>query len=124
MAIIKEYHKDTDTTYVYESESYWDPELKQARSRRHCIGKIDPETGEMIPTGKRGRKKTSKETDTGSDEYASLLSVYEESKKENLMLSAKVTSLEKELADATRQIRKLQATAQKIEKLAAEISSQ
>ena len=124
MAIIKQYHKDTDTTYVYESESYWDPELKQARSRRHCIGKIDPETGEMIPTGKRGRKKTSKETDTGSDEYASLLSVYEESKKENLMLSAKVTSLEKELADATRQIRKLQATAQKIEKLAAEISSQ
>lgn len=124
MAIIKQYHKDTDTTYVYESESYWDPELKQARSRRHCIGKIDPETGEMIPTGKRGRKKTSKETDTGSDEYASLLSVYEESKKENLMLSAKVTSLEKELADATRQIRKLQATAQKIEKLAAEISIQ
>ena len=124
MSIIKQYHKDTDTTYVYESESYWDPELKQARSRRHCIGKIDPETGEMIPTGKRGRKKTSKETDTGSDEYASLLSVYEESKKENLMLSAKVTSLEKELADATRQIRKLQATAQKIEKLAAEISSQ
>ena len=26
MAIIKQYHKDTDTTYVYESISYWDPE--------------------------------------------------------------------------------------------------
>ena len=23
MAIVKQYHKDTNTTYVYESESYW-----------------------------------------------------------------------------------------------------
>ena len=29
MAIIKQYHKDTDTTYVYESISYWDEEKKQ-----------------------------------------------------------------------------------------------
>ena len=56
MAIIKQYHKDTDTTYVYESTSYWDPEKKQSRSKRRCIGKIDPETGEMVPTGKKGRK--------------------------------------------------------------------
>lgn len=56
MAQIRQYHKDTDTTYVYESESYWDPEKKQSRSRRRVIGKIDPATGEIIPTGKRGRK--------------------------------------------------------------------
>ena len=122
MSIIKQYHKDTDTTYVYESESYWDPELKQARSRRHCIGKIDPETGEMVPTGKRGRKKAAKETDPGSDEYAKLLSAYEDARKENLALSARVTSLEKELADANRQVRKLQSAAQKIEKLAADMT--
>ncbi len=59
MAIIKQYHKDTDTTYVYESISYWDEEKKQSRSKRRVIGKLDPETGEIIPTGKRGRKKTS-----------------------------------------------------------------
>ena len=57
MAIVKQYHKDTNTTYVYESESYWDAEKGQSRSRRRVIGKIDPETGEIIPTGKRGRKK-------------------------------------------------------------------
>ena len=56
MAIIKQYHKDTDTTYVYESVSYWDEEKKQSRSRRRVIGKLDPVTGEVIPTGKRGRK--------------------------------------------------------------------
>jgi hypothetical protein len=57
MAIVKQYHKDTNTTYVYESESYWDAEKGQSRSRRRVIGKLDPETGEIIPTGKRGRKK-------------------------------------------------------------------
>ena len=54
MAIIKQYHKDTDTTYVYESISYWDEEKKQSRSKRRVIGKLDPETGEIIPTGRRG----------------------------------------------------------------------
>ena len=29
MAIIKQYHKDTGITYVYESESYWDKEKKK-----------------------------------------------------------------------------------------------
>ncbi len=57
MAIIKQYHQDTDTTYVYESISYWDEEKKQSRSKRKVIGKLDPETGEIIPTGKRGRKR-------------------------------------------------------------------
>lgn len=57
MAIIKQYHKDTDTTYVYESTSYWDAEKGQSRSKRTLLGKIDPATGEIIPTGRRGRSK-------------------------------------------------------------------
>ena len=43
---------------MYESESYWDKEKKQPRSRRKLIGKLDEETGEIIPTGKSGRRKT------------------------------------------------------------------
>lgn len=57
MAIIKQYHKDTDTTYVYESTSYWDADKRQSRSKRKLLGKIDPKTGEVIPTGSRGRKR-------------------------------------------------------------------
>ena len=57
MAIIKQYHKDTDTTYVYDSTSYWDAEKGQSRSKRKLLGKLDPKTGEIIPTGQRGRKK-------------------------------------------------------------------
>ena len=57
MAIIKQYHKDTNTTYVYESEYYYDKEKKQSRSKRKLIGKIDEETGQIVPTGKRGGRK-------------------------------------------------------------------
>ena len=57
MAIIKQYHKDTDTTYVYDSVSYWDAEKGQSRSKRKLLGKLDPASGEIIPTGQRGRKK-------------------------------------------------------------------
>jgi hypothetical protein len=38
--------------YVYESVGYWDKEKKQARNRRKCIGKLDPVTGEIIPSHK------------------------------------------------------------------------
>ncbi len=56
-SIIKKLNKQTGVTYVYESESYWDKEKKQPRSRRKLIGKIDEETGEIVPTGgRRGRK--------------------------------------------------------------------
>lgn len=56
MAIIKKYNKSNGTTYVYESESYWDKDKKQPRSKRKLIGKLDPVTGEIVPTGTRGRK--------------------------------------------------------------------
>lgn len=59
MAIVNVYNKSRDITYVYESKSYWDKDLKQPRSIRKLIGKRDPETGEIIPTGKQGRKSSS-----------------------------------------------------------------
>lgn len=65
MAIIKQYHKDTGITYVYESESYWDKEKRQPRSRRRLVGKLDPETGEVIPTD---RKKARAQKEEGAQD--------------------------------------------------------
>lgn len=39
--------------YVYEAESYWDPEKKQPRQKRKYIGKKDPVTGE-VSTPRKG----------------------------------------------------------------------
>ena len=45
------------TTYVYDNVSYWRKDIKQPRSKRKLIGKLDPDTGEIIPTSGRGRKR-------------------------------------------------------------------
>lgn len=58
MSIVKHTDKRSGITYVYESESYWDKEKKQPRSKRTLIGKIDEQTGEIVPTGKSGKKRT------------------------------------------------------------------
>ena len=59
MAIVKVHNKTRNITYVYESVSYWDKELKQPRSHRKLIGRIDPATGEVVPTVRRTKANTS-----------------------------------------------------------------
>ncbi len=66
MAIIKKYNKANKTTYVYDSVSYWDKEKQQPRSKRKLIGKIDPATGEIVPTAGRGKR--TKTSVTGTEE--------------------------------------------------------
>lgn len=46
------YHKNkkTGVTYVYEVKGYWNKNLNQPRNKQICIGKLDPETGEIIPS--------------------------------------------------------------------------
>ncbi len=52
-AIVYQINKKTGITYAYESVSYWDKEKKQSRAKRKCIGRVDPETQEIIPTRKK-----------------------------------------------------------------------
>ncbi len=53
--IVKVKRKGSDTVYAYESISYWDPVGKVPRSHRRLIGKVDPVTQEIVPTGRPGR---------------------------------------------------------------------
>ena len=57
MAIIKQLDKRSGITYVYESSSYWDKEKQQPRSHRTLIGRLNPETGEVVPTDGRGKRR-------------------------------------------------------------------
>lgn len=49
MAIVRQNDKRSGITYVYESTSYWDKEKQQSRSHRKLIGRLDPETGKVVP---------------------------------------------------------------------------
>ncbi|MCW4013412.1 MAG: transposase, partial [Candidatus Bathyarchaeota archaeon] len=54
-AIIHQTDKRSGITYAYQSVSYWDKEKKQSRARRTLIGRVDKETGEIVPTDGRNR---------------------------------------------------------------------
>ena len=63
MAIVKCYDRKRDITYVYESECFFDTEQGKYPYKRHLIGKVNPETGETVPTGSRGGYRPKKEKD-------------------------------------------------------------
>ena len=46
-------NKKTGVVYVFSAESYWDKEKKAPRNRQVCLGKLDPKTGEIIPTQRK-----------------------------------------------------------------------
>jgi transposase len=51
------YHrnKKTGAVYVYSVESYWDKEKKAPRNKQVCLGRLDPDTGDVLPS-KRKKK--------------------------------------------------------------------
>ena len=63
MARVNQLDKRSGITYVDESVSYWDKEKKQPRSKRTLIGRLDPDTGSIVPTDGRGKRRNRKEED-------------------------------------------------------------
>lgn len=53
MSIVRQTNKKTGTVYVYEQEPYEVPGVGK-RYKRRLIGKVDPASGQIVPTGKQG----------------------------------------------------------------------
>ena len=70
MGIIFQTDKRSGITYAYENKAFWDKEKKQSRSRRTLIGRVDPQTGEIVPTdGRCKRLSPSSGADNSSPDY-------------------------------------------------------
>ena len=96
MAIIKQYDKRSGITYVYDSKSYYDKEKKCSRAKRTLIGKIDPDTGEIIPTDGRNKGAKSKPAPSSSPETDKDKRI-QELENENRQLRLQISALKKEL---------------------------
>lgn len=100
MGIIKQYDKRSGITYAYESKAYWDPDKKMSRAKRTLLGRIDPETGEIIPTDGRNRKKKEEKPTVASssedykDMYEKLLKKNEAQEKIIKSLQEKIKKME------------------------------
>ena len=97
------------TTYVYESQSYWDKEKKQPRAKRTLIGKLDETTGEIVPTDGRGLKRRTLKRDLQTDTTLS---------------DDRIRELSGTLAEKDRLIEQLTAENQKLRKDKAHILKQ
>ena len=93
MSIVKLYNKERDVTYVYESFSYWDKEKKQPRNKRKLIGKIDPASGEIVPTNPRKKKR-----DRSDSDYQQL---YETALADIAQKEQRISELENQLKEYT-----------------------
>jgi len=54
--IVYQQNKKTGVVYVYENRPFWDSTKKQSRSIRKLLGKLDPSTGNIVPTRGRSTK--------------------------------------------------------------------
>jgi len=94
MAVIYQHDKRSGITYAYESYSYWDKEKKMTRAKRKLIGRLNKETGEIVPTDGRNRAEKLKES---VDEEPNYKALYEKLLKKYAAQEALVTTLKEEL---------------------------
>ena len=105
------YNKVADTHYVYEVTYYFDEDTKTKFKKRRVIGKIDPQTGETIPTG-RARVKSSEEA-TEKRDYEDLYKKaskqyerqYEFDRKAKAQLTAALKSASKQLDEVIKSVK-------------------
>lgn len=112
MATIRQKDRKTGVVYVYEAVSTYHPELKQSRSKRVLIGKVDPDSDKVVPCGKRGRPRKIKAPEEGltatADEVKRLQSRVTE-------LSLEKSSLEGTIREQKNTIQQLQITISKLQ---------
>ena len=95
MSIVYHHDKRSGITYAYESKSYWDREKRQSRAKRRLIGRVDEETGEIVPTDGRVRKAAERRAEEARrPRYKAM---YEEQLARAAEREAKVARLEAEL---------------------------
>ena len=95
MAIVYQHDKRSGITYAYESQSYWDKEKKMSRAKRTLIGRVDPDSGEIVPTDGRGRKSKVKEEKNAPLDYKEL---YEKLQKKCVSQETLIAALQKEIS--------------------------
>ena len=66
--IVYQTNPKTGVKYAYLSTSYWDKDKKAPRSTREYLGRVDPETGDIIKGSGRNRKVVTIPGDASAEE--------------------------------------------------------
>ena len=113
--IVYQTDSKTGIKYAYESVSYWDKEKQQPRSKRKYLGRVDPETGEIIAKKEKGSHSV---YEKGNEEVI---------KKLNEQLSQKddeISALRQEIKALGKKYANLEKAMRSIQKIATEASAE
>lgn len=105
--IVYQVNKKTGIKYAYESVSYWDKDKQQPRSKRRYLGRVDPETGEII----RDRKSGKDSAGPSGKDRPDLSSLYDELREKDKIISDLTHEIEaankkyEQLAETVRKMR-------------------
>jgi len=113
--IVFQTNKQTGIKYAYESISYWDKDKKQARSKRKYIGRVDPETGEII-TAELKKRSTANVGRNAEDTSNLIISKLQEELAEK---DSQIELLKNELGNLTAKYKKADKLITKLASLAA-----
>ena len=109
-SIVYQIDKKTGAKYAFSSESYWDKEKQQPRSRRKYLGKVDPETGEIIP-----KKEKDHSAENSSIEASALSDDLKAAETRILELEAALTDMTFKYESATKALSRISEIASSIE---------
>ena len=104
-SIVYQTDKKTGIKYAYESTSYWDKEKKQPRSKRKYLGKVDPETGEIIPCKKEDNPIRISEAD--ATEIVRLRTRLAEKENKIILLEDELQKAKAALEDQTKRLKEI-----------------
>ena len=107
MSITRSYNRHTNTYYAYDTTYEWDEKAQKKVQRRRCIGKYDPDTGEIIPTERRGRPAKYIETEHIENTAGSSALQYREILSKARTLASRISSIEDMISNASEDIRSL-----------------
>jgi molecular chaperone GrpE (heat shock protein) len=112
--IVFQTNRKSGIKYAYESFSYWDKDKKQARSKRKYIGRVDPETGEII-TSEYKKSSTANAGQNGDNASTLIISKLQEELAEK---DSQIDMLKNELANLTAKYKKADKLIKKFASLA------
>lgn len=106
--IVYQTNHKTGIKYAYESVSYWDKDKGQPRSKRKYIGRVDPETGEII----QKKDAPSHSGDKGKALSSEIASLREKLKEKDKMIAG----LREEIKEKDAAYKKLSSSVKKVMK--------
>ena len=95
MSVVRYTNKKTGAVTLYESTSHYDPVTKQSRPIRKYLGRLDPETGELIPSTKRKKKEATPAQASSTD--PELKAALEKKTRECMDMERRIKELEYEI---------------------------